>query len=102
MNARKFKRTKEDFVCKKCQFFVRGNGYTDHCPKCLWSRHVDVNPGDRRARCMGLMEPSGARVEQGEYLIFYRCVSCGVKKQNKAAKDDDFEAILPLLSIPTK
>lgn len=48
------------------------------------------------------MEPLGARIERGECVISYRCVSCGIEKKNKAAKDDDFEVILPLLSIPTK
>src|SRR3989338_8156335 len=47
--SRRFQRTKEDFTCERCGFFVRGSGYTNHCPQCLWSKHVDVNPGNRQA-----------------------------------------------------
>ncbi|TAL49274.1 RNHCP domain-containing protein [Patescibacteria group bacterium] len=90
MTSRKFQRTKEDFTCERCGFFVRGSGYTNHCPQCLWSKHVDVNPGDREARCQGLMEPVGVELKGGEYTILHRCVSCGFEKRNKAAKDDNF------------
>ena len=62
---KKFQRTIEDFTCEQCNFAVKGNGYTNHCPKCLWSKHVDVNPGDRAATCGGLMEPIGAEVGGG-------------------------------------
>ena len=55
--TRRFARTVEDFVCEKCGTQVEGDGYTNHCPHCLWSRHVDVNPGDRKATCKGMMEP---------------------------------------------
>jgi len=99
---RKFQRTKEDFTCERCGFFVRGSGYTNHCPQCLWSKHVDVNPGDRQATCQGLMEPVGVEPKGGEYTILNRCVSCGFEKRNKMAKDDNFDVILQLSSRPTK
>ena len=57
MMTKKFQRTKEDFTCEKCNLVVNGSGYTNHCPRCLWSKHVDVNPGDRQATCQGFMEP---------------------------------------------
>ena len=31
------------------------NGYTNHCSQCLWSKHVDINPGDRSPE---LLQPS--------------------------------------------
>ena len=96
MRSRKFQRTKEDFNCERCDFFVRGSGYTNHCPKCLWSKHVDLNPGDRQATCRGLMEPIGVSLKQGEYVILHHCRSCGLKKYNRAAKNDDLAAILRL------
>ncbi|MEK7061411.1 MAG: RNHCP domain-containing protein, partial [Patescibacteria group bacterium] len=38
----------EDFVCKVCGTKVKGTGYTNHCPNCLYSLHVDEEvPGDR-------------------------------------------------------
>ena len=93
---KKFQRTREDFTCEKCGFFVEGSGYTNHCPKCLWSKHVDVNPGDRGAECQGLMEPVDVEPKSGEHIILHRCRSCGFEKRNKSAKDDDFDAILRL------
>ena len=100
--SRKFQRTKEDFTCERCGFFVRGSGYTNHCSQCLWSKNVDVNPGDRQAECLGLMEPVGVELEGGEYTILHRCISCGFEKRNKMAKNDNFDVILQLSSRPTK
>ena len=57
MTARSFQRRIENFVCEHCGEKVIGDGYTNHCPKCLWSKHVDVNPGDRMAHCGGMMKP---------------------------------------------
>ena len=96
--GKKFQRQKEDFVCEKCGFAARGNGYTNHCPKCLWSKHVDANPGDRACACEGLMEPIGAEIKKGENIILHRCGRCGFEKKNKASKEDDFEIILRLQS----
>ncbi len=101
-NTATFQRTKEDFTCEKCGLFVRGNGYTNHCPRCLWSKHVDVKPGDRQATCQGLMEPVGMKVKSGEYIIIHRCTSCGFEKRNKSSENDDFNEILRLSSRPTK
>jgi rubrerythrin len=98
--SRKFQRTKEDFTCEQCGFFVRGSGYTNHCPQCLWSKHVDVNPGDRQATCHGLMQPMSVEIKNGEYVILHRCITCGFERKNKAAKGDNFDAILKLSSHP--
>ena len=98
----RFQRTKEDFACERCGFFVRGNGYTNHCPHCLWSKHVDINPGDRLQTCLGLMEPIGIEIKAGEYVIIHRCTKCGFRKKNKSAEEDDFNVILKLSSRPIK
>lgn len=89
-----FKRVVENFTCGHCGFLVTGDGYTSHCPKCLWSKHVDNNPGDRAATCHGLMRPVG--VEQGgqEYKLLHRCEKCGIVKRNKVVTEDDFETVL--------
>lgn len=100
--SKKFQRTKEDFVCAKCGSNVRGNGYTNHCPCCLWSKHVDVNPGDRKASCRGLMEPIGVESQGGEYIITHHCITCGVEKRNKAAKNDNFDVLVQLSTHPIK
>jgi len=96
METKKFQRIKENFICEKCGLFVKGTGYTNHCPRCLWSKHVDVNPGDRQSLCRGLMEPIGVELKSGEYIIVHRCIFCGVIKRNKASKDDNFDIILQL------
>jgi len=97
MAERRFTRKKEEFVCKNCGARVKGSGYTDHCPVCLWSRHVDINPGDRKATCHGMMKPVGVEMEQGEYVITYKCVKCGHKKRNTASSEDSFDLILELV-----
>jgi rubrerythrin len=98
MQERRFTRRIEDFVCEKCGTFVKGNGYTDHCPKCLWSKHVDVYPGDRKSTCKGLMEPIGVDIKHNEYILIYRCTKCGYMTKCKAAPEDDFEEILKLVN----
>lgn len=92
--SKKFQRTKEDFVCKNCGTKVKGSGYTNHCPVCLWSRHVDINPGDREADCGGLMEPIGIDSKRGQYIILHKCLSCGHEKKNKSVAEDNFDSIL--------
>lgn len=92
--AKLFQRTKENFTCFHCGFNVRGTGYTNHCPRCLWSRHVDVNPGDRVSNCGGMMEPVGAKLKHGKYVILHRCKQCGFEKRNKADNGDDLGSIL--------
>lgn len=94
--AKKFTRTKEDFTCAQCGFFVQGSGYTNHCPHCLWSKHVDINPGDRLATCQGLMQPVGLEIKGGEYIILHRCTKCSFEKPNKSNSDDEFDSILGL------
>lgn len=74
-----------------------GSGFTDHCPKCLWSRHLDVNPGDRQAICKGMMEPISVEKRGDEYIVHYRCQKCNYLHQVKTAENDDFEQIIKLM-----
>lgn len=96
MQAKKFQRKIEDFVCSHCGQSVKGTGYTDHCPKCLWSQHVDINPGDRAEKCCGAMEPVGLEIKGGEKIIHYECQKCGYRHRVKAREEDNFEAIIEL------
>jgi predicted Zn-ribbon and HTH transcriptional regulator len=89
-----FKRTTENFVCGKCGFEVAGNGYTNHCPQCLWSKHVDIDPGDRLNTCGGMMEPVSVAKKGDEYIITHKCRKCGFEKPNKAVKEDNFEMLV--------
>ena len=92
----KFTRTIEDFNCGHCGAQVKGDGYTNHCPRCLWSKHVDNNPGDRENPCGGLMEPIGVEMRGGEYILIHQCKTCGEIRRNKSSTNDDFDDILKL------
>lgn len=97
MNTGKtFQKRTEDFSCEHCGVMVAGDGYTNHCPKCLYSKHVDIFPGDRREACGGLMEPFSYEKERGQERLVQRCVRCGLVRKNKIQKEDDFEALLVL------
>ncbi len=95
---KRFTRKKENFTCKHCGKQVEGNGYTDHCPYCLWSLHVDINPGDRRSKCGGLMEPVRVVYENGNMMIYYRCTKCNMIKRIKAAANDNEELLYALVN----
>ncbi len=86
-----FKRTKEDFKCEYCGKQVNGDGFTNHCPQCLWSKHVDIDPGDRASECGGLMRPVSFEEDGGEYKIIHRCVECSFEKRNKLQNKDNFD-----------
>ena len=49
----------EEFICDICNKKVPKLKYTarDHCPYCLHSKHVDINPGDRQNDCQGVLKP---------------------------------------------
>ena len=91
-----FKKTLEDFVCEHCGAIVHGNGYTNHCPKCLWSKHVDLSPGDRAAVCGGMMEPILLEGTTDHYRIVHKCTVCGEQRSIKTAQNDDPAALIEL------
>ena len=95
--SKKFSRCLEDFVCENCGQKVVGNGYTNHCPCCLFSKHVDINPGDRKNTCFGLMEPIFIEMKKGKYIIIHRCLKCGKTHRCRSANNDSFEDILAVV-----
>jgi hypothetical protein len=92
----RFSRKIENFTCEVCGTKVAGSGYTDHCPHCLWSKHVDINPGDRNSNCHGLLEPLRTENTRNGFYIKYRCEKCKVNKKFGAAKDDNQELLFQL------
>lgn len=81
---------------------LTNGSYRNHCPACLWSKHVDVKPGDRASRCYGLMRPERLDHRSGKGLVIvYRCEECGFARANRLADDmaqaDDVDAIISLL-----
>lgn len=89
-----FTKVKEDFTCEHCEYRVTGSGYTNHCPRCLWSKHVDVDPGDRAAGCGGLMEPIAIEGASPQYTIVHRCIRCGNQHRNLTVENDKPAALL--------
>lgn len=101
--AKRFQKKKEDFTCENCGTVVTGNGYTNHCPKCLWGKHVDINPGDRAEVCGGSMKPIGwTRKKADEYRVTHRCTVCGITRNNTLSPNDDMDVIIKLPQTITK
>lgn len=95
---------REAFTCKVCGWAVSpagaGSEHRNHCPNCLHSLHLDVEPGDRAADCGGIMEPIGVWVRKsGEWAVIHRCRRCGALSSNRTAADD---SPVKLLSIALK
>ena len=59
---------------------------------------MDVNPGDRKEECGGMMEPAGVTLKGGENVIIHRCVSCGFERSNKVGVEDDFDSVVKISS----
>lgn len=83
LQTKRFRIVNEGFVCARCGKDVPPTSTTtprNHCPHCLWSIHVDINPGDRANPCEGLMRPIGiyTHTKKG-YVILHQCVKCGVR-----------------------
>ena len=95
MGAR-FTEIDEEFICENCGRKVSKLGYScrNHCPYCLHSKHVDINPGDREETCHGLLKPVDIEMNPKKgYVIVFKCTKCGQIRKNKAAKDDNMELI---------
>jgi hypothetical protein len=79
------------FICENCGQPVTplSNGsYRNHCPFCLFSKHIDVTPGDHQNTCGGLMHPIGIKYNSKKgYQIIHRCLRCGRQSINKIAEN---------------
>ena len=99
---KKFQKKIENFVCLHCGEEVKGTGYTNHCPKCLWSKHVDIFPGDRQNVCLGSMEPIGVFFQNQQWHICQKCTECGHKAKIKMSKNDNQKKIQDLIEKTIK
>ena len=95
---KKFTMIDEEFICENCGNKVNKLNYTarDHCPNCLYSKHVDINPGDRNNKCQGLLKPVGIEKYKNTYKIIYKCTKCNQLHKNIMANDDNFDLIINL------
>jgi hypothetical protein len=93
------------FICTHCHGFVytesglSGVQNRNHCPYCLWSRHLDLYAaGDRLSACKSLMQPIGLTIKftrkkygptRGELMLIHSCKECNRLSINRIAADDD-------------
>lgn len=102
-----------NFKCLNCGKEVSkdsliGTLNRNHCPFCLFSKHVDQDiPGDRKSECQNLMEPVGLtfkyegkdkydKEKQGEIMLIHFCFKDQKISINRIAGDDDPEIILKI------
>ena len=95
--GKKFQKKIEDFVCENCSHKVKGTGFTNHCPQCFYSKHVDENPGDRQASCGGLMQPIASEIKNGQTILVFKCQKCGFKRKNKIQPQDNQENLYKII-----
>lgn len=84
------------FTCQNCKKNIKQLNYTsrDHCNFCLYSLHVDIQPGDRLNKCKGLLKPINIIINsKKDNQIEYICTKCNKNVRNIIAKDDN-EAII--------
>ncbi len=98
MKLKNFKKNDNEFICENCGMKVDKLNYTsrDHCPFCLFSKHVDINPGDRLNTCQGLLVPIDVEKFKDLYKIIYKCEKCGELHKNIMANDDDINKIIEI------
>ncbi len=95
----------DEFFCLRCGVIVSGayalSGVRNrnHCPYCLWSRHLDWRePGDRLSSCKSAMRPIGLTLKKarnkyapgpsGELMVVHQCTACRAVSINRIAADD--------------
>jgi hypothetical protein len=99
------------FRCLGCRLGVcsdpaiSGVQSRNHCPYCLWSRHMDLHvAGDRLAGCRAGMRPIGLTVKRGrekyglaragELMLVHLCGGCDKLSINRIAGDDHPRSLL--------
>jgi len=90
-----FKMINEQFTCENCWKNIEKHpegSARNHCPFCLYSKHLDKDfPGDRLSTCYWLMKPIGIDYKKNKwYMIKHRCTKCSKEILNKIAPDDNF------------
>lgn len=105
MQKSNFTKIDEEFICHNCGKKVPKLIYScrNHCPYCLHSKHVDINPGDRAEDCGGDLVPVSVQIDGKKgYSIIFECSKCCMLRKNKVAKDDNMDKIIELSSNPNR
>lgn len=101
LRLKQFTKINDSFVCEICgtQNFPAPKTCRDHCTKCLCSKHVDKNPGDRAEECQGVLRPVDVETKGGVITkIVYECEKCKAIRKNKVAEDDDKTVLFDLMA----
>ena len=90
-----FTKNDDSFICENCNKEVKELNYSsrDHCNYCLYSKHVDINPGDRQNTWL---KPIGIEKYKDTYKIIYECERCKEIHKNIMATDDNMDLIIEL------
>lgn len=85
----------DNFTCENCGFEVTKHpegSARNHCPNCLYSKHLDKDfPGDRASECGAVMQPVWIDYKKNKWnMIRHKCTKCGKEILNKVAPDDNF------------
>ena len=93
---KRFNMIDEEFICENCGRKIEKLNYSarDHFNYCLYSKHVDIMPGDRLNTCLGLLKPIGIEKYKNSYKIIYKCEKCHQEHKNIMADDDNFNEII--------
>jgi hypothetical protein len=88
---------------------LSGVNNRNHCPYCLWSRHLDLySAGDRLSACKAPMQPVALTAKhsrnkygqgRGELMLVHQCSDCGDLSINRIAADDDAHTLLGIFSV---
>ncbi len=101
---KRFTHINDTFDCAVCLKKIKPHPSScrNHCPFCLSSLHLDINPGDRASSCKGVMKAVSYKIHSKKGLmIHHKCTKCHVVKINRASHEiksqpDDFNKILSL------
>ena len=104
METKRFTKNDSGFLCANCGKEVLPLKKTsrNHCPFCLCSLHLDINPGDRANECKGIMDAVGCLPDAKKgYILIHKCRKCGELHRNKAAygvdvQPDDVKKLIAL------
>ena len=104
LETKRFIKNDGGFTCRNCGKEVLPLGYSsrNHCPFCLCSLHLDINPGDRLSGCGGIMFPVKAEPDAKKgFIITHKCEKCGAIRRNRAATEakvqpDDIKKVIAL------
>ena len=92
MEDKRFRKNDAGFTCAVCGHEVQPLKYSsrDHCPKCLSSIHIDIQPGDRANSCRGILKPVQTLPDAKKgFIIIYKCEKCGETVRCRAAMQGD-------------